>query len=470
MVDEISEIEAEGTNNLMNSIVLPLRDKKESFTFNSVEELESFIEVEHEHWRWIAAVPAPWNVFSKHLKAQLVDVILNVLSTISLHWKSKNEEKLNERINRLESILTYVDFPFSCRKTGKAIAIESSNSNIVGINMLYLCSTPKDGVYADEMSKIAQQFNTVVQMNQNGRVTPLIKAFKESEVYRLKANRILTKIELFGFDCEVHELSKSLGKISGEITDIHRECQESSEELEGWKSSKKNEYDEWVSSNENEHDEWVSSNKNELKKLGKRLLRKILSLKTESIRRSSETLKASEQTVSNAKEVYLSQVELAAAVTYWDGKKTIHNDSKNLWLKVLIALLVATSISPFLIMKYLPVTELAADKLLLNVLNPITLITSLLVISLLSFSIRLCSRQFSTQQHLFLEAEERKTMLKTYLALMNEGKLVEQEDRKIALDALFRPAQTGMVAEHGNIVPSDSIVKIIERQSVAARP
>ena len=459
MVDEILGLEAGDKNNSMNSIVLPLRDRSDSYTFHSVEDLESFVETEREHWEWLVAVPAPWNVFSKHLKEQLVDVILNILSTIGSHWKSKNEEALNERITQLESILSYIDFPFSCRDTGKAIAIESSISNIVGTNMLYLCSIPKDGTYTGEMSQISQQFNTVAQRNQNGRITPIVKVFLESEVYRLKANRILTKIELFGFDCEVRKLTKSLGKISGEITDIHRECQESSAELESWKKSKKN-----------EHDEWIVSNKKELNELGKRLLRTIVSLKTKYVRRSSETLKASEKTVSNAKEVYLSQVELDAAVTYWDGKKTIHNNSKNLWLKVLIALLVTTSVSPFLIMKYLPVAELADDKLLLNVLNPITLITSLLVISLLSFSIRLCSRQFSTQQHLFLEAEERKTMLKTYLALMNEGKLVEQEDRKVALDALFRPAQTGMVAEHGNIVPSDSVIKIIERQSVAAKP
>jgi len=459
MADETSEIDVEDKYCSLNSIVLPLRDKKEGFTFRSVEGLDSFIETEREHWEWLAAAPAPWNVFSKHLKAQLVDKILNTLSTISSHWKSENEEALSTAIGQLENILTYVDFPFSCSKAGKAIAIESSSSNIVGINMLYLCSVPKDGAYTGEMSNIARQFNTIAQINQNGRVTPITKAFLDSEVYRLKGNRILTKIELFGFDCEVLDLSENLGEVSSKISSIHKECQESSAELESWKISKKN-----------EHDEWVGANKKELKKLGKKLLRKIVSLKTEYIRRSSETLKKSEETVSNAKKVYLSQVELDAAVTYWDGKKTIHNDSKNMWLKVLIALLIATSISPFLIMKYLPVEELADDKLLLNVLNPVTLITSLLVISLLSFAIRLCSRQFSTQQHLFLEAEERKTMLKTYLALMNEGKLVEQEDRKIALDALFRPAQTGMVAEHGNIVPSDSVIKIIERQSVAAKP
>jgi hypothetical protein len=455
MTDEDSEIEVEDKSISTESIALPLRDGNEIFTFYSVADFEAFIETEKEHWKWLASVPAPWSVFSSYLKTQVVDVIVTILSTISSHWKSENGEALNERLTQLENILTFIDFPFSCRKTGKAIAYESKSSNIVAVNMLYLCSAPKDGAYTGEMTTISTQFKTIVKTNQNGRLSTITVAFFDSEVYRLKANRILTKIELFGMDSEVSELVENLSGISGVISDIQRECKESSVELESWKKSKKIEYA-----------EWVTTNRQELRSLGKKLLRKIVSLKTEYLRRSSDTLKLSEKTVDSAKQVYLSQVELAAAVTYWEGKKTTHKESKNMWLKVLIGLLVTTSVSPFLIMKFLPVEELADDKLLLNVLNPITLITSLLVISLLSFSIRLCSRQFSTQQHLFLEAEERKTMLKTYLALMNEGKLVEQEDRKIALDALFRPAQTGMVADHGSIVPSDTVVKIIDRQPV----
>lgn len=45
---------------------------------------------------------------------------------------------------------------------------------------------------------------------------------------------------------------------------------------------------------------------------------------------------------------------------------------------------------------------------------------------------------------------------------------MEQEDRKIALDALFRPAQTWMVAVQGNIFLSDSVIKIIENQSTGS--
>ncbi len=460
MADKGSKIEAEDKTFSTDSIVLPLRDRNESFRFHSAEDLESFIEIEREHWEWLTNINDSWNVYSKHLKINIVDVIVNILSQISSNWKNQNEEVLQEKISNLEGILTCVDFPFSCRKTGNAIAVESKKSKLVAANMLYLCSTPKDGPYLNtEMKRISQEFNAISQIPLNGRVLPLNKYFTESEAYRLKANRILNKIELFGADCEASKLVENLSAMSSGTLDIQNKCKESAIELEAWKSAKKTEYD-----------ERVKTDRLELRKLGKKILRKIVSLKTEYIRRSSETLKSSEAIVSNAKDVYLSQIEIDASVTYWKNKKRTHNDSKKMWFIALIALLVTTSASPFLIIKYLPVKELTDDKLLLNVLNPITLITSVLVISLLSFLIRLCSKQFSTQQHLFLEAEERKTMLKTYLALMNEGKLVEQEDRKVALDALFRPAQTGIVAEHGNIVPSDTVVKIIERQSRGVSP
>ena len=59
-------------------------------------------------------------------------------------------------------------------------------------------------------------------------------------------------------------------------------------------------------------------------------------------------------------------------------------------------------------------------------------------------------------------------MILTYLALMSENKLKEQEDRKIALDTLFRPSQTGIVAEAGSIMPTDSVIKILDKRTASS--
>ncbi len=47
---------------------------------------------------------------------------------------------------------------------------------------------------------------------------------------------------------------------------------------------------------------------------------------------------------------------------------------------------------------------------------------------------------------------------------MLNGNLNEHEDRKIALDSLFRHSPTGVVDEATPSTPADSIIKIIEKQ------
>lgn len=56
-------------------------------------------------------------------------------------------------------------------------------------------------------------------------------------------------------------------------------------------------------------------------------------------------------------------------------------------------------------------------------------------------------------------------MLKTYIGLMLNGNLDKHEDRKIALDALFRHSQTGEVSEAASTAPGESIIKIIDQQT-----
>ena len=435
-------------------LLLPLRDGNEAYTFNSVEELESFIANEHKEWAWLENTPTPLIHFSRHLKTNVVNALLDLLSSIAEHWKDQNIEALNDDLTQLSNILTAMNFPFLCRSIGDAISRELIRSEIVAMNMLYLACTPNSGDHSAETTRILQKYDSISEFSNNGRVSTVTKAFLDSEGFRLKANRILGRLEILNINGGVSELTSQLENISKSVGAIQKECEESFIEFEGWKASHKS-----------AHTDWIDASEDELRGLGKRILKKYVRLKRDYFRRSAGLLEASEETVEKARQIYHSQIELDSAVEYWRNKRDSHRKSKNVWLVVLIGLLLSTGIAPFVIFQYLPVENFADDKLLLNIINPITLITSILVISLLSFTIRMCSRQFSTQQHLFLEAVERMTMLKTYLALMNENKLTEQEDRKIALDALFRPAKTGIIADHGSIVPSDTVVKIIDRQS-----
>jgi len=68
MADETSEIDVEDKYCSLNSIVLPLRDKKEGFTFRSVEGLDSFIETERSIGNGLQPLQHPGTCFQNILK------------------------------------------------------------------------------------------------------------------------------------------------------------------------------------------------------------------------------------------------------------------------------------------------------------------------------------------------------------------------------------------------------------------
>ena len=84
-----------------------------------------------------------------------------------------------------------------------------------------------------------------------------------------------------------------------------------------------------------------------------------------------------------------------------------------------------------------------------------------LLITLLGILIKITLRQFNTHSYLALEAEERITFTKTYLALLNEGKLKSEDDRKLVLESLFRSTKSGAVEEIPFSSPLELIFKTI---------
>lgn len=65
------------------------------------------------------------------------------------------------------------------------------------------------------------------------------------------------------------------------------------------------------------------------------------------------------------------------------------------------------------------------------------------------WAVRLVVRMFLSHTHLATDAEERITMVKTYLALLEGEKMPSDEDRKLVLTPLFRPATDGIVKDEG---------------------
>ena len=61
--------------------------------------------------------------------------------------------------------------------------------------------------------------------------------------------------------------------------------------------------------------------------------------------------------------------------------------------------------------------------------------------------VRILVRLFLSNVHLHSDAKERLTMVQTYLALLSGGNAPKDEDRKLMLQTLFRPASTGLIKD-----------------------
>ena len=91
-----------------------------------------------------------------------------------------------------------------------------------------------------------------------------------------------------------------------------------------------------------------------------------------------------------------------------------------------------------------------------------------MLITLFGALIKITLRQFNTHSHMALDAAERITFTKTYLALLNEGKLKADEDRRLILESLFRSSQPGSLAEIPFSSPIEPVLKTLTDKKISS--
>ena len=134
-------------------------------------------------------------------------------------------------------------------------------------------------------------------------------------------------------------------------------------------------------------------------------------------------------------------MELRAAVEYWQTKSRQHDDSRIAWGKA-SAWVTAIGLVALLFLRW----WLFPDDLSNDVMHPsdyAKLIRFAGVLTLFAvvwiWALRVLVRLFLTNAHLQSDADERVTMVKTFLAMKND-EAVKSEELKIVLQAIFRPA------------------------------
>lgn len=137
------------------------------------------------------------------------------------------------------------------------------------------------------------------------------------------------------------------------------------------------------------------------------------------------------------------QLILEAPVKYWTKKAKGHDEQSKRLTKI-FGVAIGGFIAAYTIaIKYLilvPEADLKTQTLRLALVTAIA--------GTLAWPLRMLGRSLSSHLHLKSDAEQRVAMANVFLALLAEDNAVQKdEDRRLILDALFRPAVTGLIKE-----------------------
>ncbi|WP_144243890.1 DUF6161 domain-containing protein [Sphingopyxis sp. MWB1] len=167
--------------------------------------------------------------------------------------------------------------------------------------------------------------------------------------------------------------------------------------------------------------------------------------------------------IDNVRKAYEEDMQLRASVQYWETKKNLHSAGRADALKYLrwfsgIAGLAAILLFWAAISFMLEASGVNVwDWMLIQPHKdrPIALATYVIVtaavgtaLTAVFWAARVLVRNYLTERRLELDAEERRIMTQTYLALIKEG-AASNEDRLVILNALFRPSPDQPTGDDG---------------------
>lgn len=140
----------------------------------------------------------------------------------------------------------------------------------------------------------------------------------------------------------------------------------------------------------------------------------------------------------NLTKTYDDKLALHAAVKYWGIQLNSHNKKA---FHFAIALGIATFLVICIIIGF---SYLTLDASLKDIhLSKIFTAAALTTFGV--WLVKILANIFMSHLHLATDAQERRTMIHTYLALTRKGQGPKEEDRQLILQTLFRPSTTDMI-------------------------
>ena len=151
------------------------------------------------------------------------------------------------------------------------------------------------------------------------------------------------------------------------------------------------------------------------------------------------------------------KISLQGSVEYWSNKRKHHQDKvKRMAVFTIIIAVTVLFVFTFAAYYFLDVTMAEAQLLQIGIMLAISTIGIWLI--------RLSTKIFISNLHLQMDADERVIMFQTYFSLLAEGKGLNDGDRQLILQTLFRPSSTGFIKDDGPTTIPQSVANNVSNK------
>ncbi len=151
------------------------------------------------------------------------------------------------------------------------------------------------------------------------------------------------------------------------------------------------------------------------------------------------------------------KVALEESVEYWTKKRAKHEAATQVAAYRTIVIAGSTLVAFILV----------AIIILVTTEDEVSPVKISILVALSTFGVwitRLSAKIFISNLHLGADAYERVTMFQTYFALLAEGKGLNDDNREIILQTLFRPSSSGIIKDDGPTSALETLVKALKRR------
>jgi hypothetical protein len=431
---------------------LPIgRDKYK--TFSSFDEYKSFVAEEIKNWEWLKNHSGKCSAMMREMYSQVFQPQFRVVN--SNDDSTSTLSKLESSIGSYLPIYSFTPdgkFVLECKKKHGAV--------VAGMVIFYL-------VYKNGLESAGRATSADFSSNQDVAALASYLAFDFK--FGIRGNGQSKSYSDALDDAHQHYMAQAenmVSEVANVIESTRQMKQEEERKLEKQRTQQKTRFKQTMSHYF------------------------LLARKTkEKLQQQYDAAKAD---VENAKAAYHEQVDLDASVSYWESRSKSNQRNAFIWAVLTVLSLIGTfwgvvkyytsgGLSGLAAAHQLQTQNIQGSEVTSGAVSTLTsdyapmfglsehLVVNItgtaLLVTLMAVIIRMCLRQFNTYSHLSLESAERITMVKTYLALLNEGKLKSDQDRHLALDALFRSSQTGMIAETSFNSPVDIVLKTVAEKA-----